>query len=82
MEVIDDELALAGEKIAQAFLAVRTGAHIVLLNPLPGQRTALLAQGVARAGEVFFFGEELLASLDPLLVRNDFMLAHDCPPCT
>jgi hypothetical protein len=34
-EVIDDELALAGEKIAQAFLAVRTGEHIVLLEPAP-----------------------------------------------
>src|SRR3954463_1455022 len=75
-QVVDNELAAADEEVAQRLPAVRPVERVVLGDPLPGQLATRLAQLVAQPRELLLPGEELLARLDPLLVRNDLVVGH------
>src|SRR5262249_1290130 len=73
-EVINDQLAFATEQVAQRSFAVRCVEHVVLLNFLPWQFTALAGELVAGAAKGLLLSEISLARGDPLLVRNDLVL--------
>src|SRR5208283_4826268 len=75
-EMLDDELPLAGEESAEAERALRTIEAIGLLDLHPGQRAAPRAQRIARVRERLLLGEEILARLEPFLVRNDAVVDH------
>lgn len=59
-EVIDDQLAAAGEKVGEGLLAGGAVEYILFFDFFPGQLAALLAQFIAQPGEFFFFAEEPL----------------------
>ena len=69
--MIDDELPAATEQIGEAFLALGPIEDIVLLDLLPGQIAALLAQLIAQPREFLFPGEQFLrASIQSTLLST------------
>src|SRR5262245_55248339 len=75
-EVIDDELAASVEQIGERHAAAVGGFEdVVLLDLDPGQRAALFRQAVALARPGLLLGEKRAARLEPLLLRDNVMLA-------
>jgi hypothetical protein len=81
-EVVDDELAAAGEQVRQRLLAVRAIKYIGLLDLDPGQLAALSGELIAQPSEFLLFGQEALAGGEPFLVGH--YLVHRSAPfsCT
>src|SRR5207245_1737631 len=75
-EVVDDELALAGEEVGEGVLSLGAVEDVFLLDLLPGELAPLGAQRIALAGESLFPGEKALACFHPLFVGDDGMRAH------
>src|ERR1043166_1429055 len=71
-EVIDDELALAGEQIAECCLAARPVENIFLFDFDPGQLATFQVQCVAQFRKLLFPGEMFLAGGEPFLLGNHF----------
>jgi hypothetical protein len=69
--MVNDQLAPPLEQLRQSFLAPGPVENVILVDTLPGQFPALLAQLVAQPGELFFLGQELRAGREPFIVRND-----------
>ena len=72
--MIDNELGVAAEKIGKRLLSVWTIEDIVLFHFHPRQLAAFCAERVAPASELFFLGEQILASGEPLSLRYNFRL--------
>ena len=75
-EVVNDELASAVEEVRQRFLALGPVEDVLLFNPFPGQISARLAQLVPQSRELLLLDKQLLASRQPLLLR-DCLVNHD-----
>jgi hypothetical protein len=75
-EVIDDELAAAGEEIGERLRAIGPLKDISLLDLHPGHMAAPGAQFVTGAGEGLFLGQERLARRQPFVLRYDCGLGH------
>ena len=73
-EVIDDQLATAGEEIAERLLSRRRVEHVILLDLDPGQGTPLGAELVAGLGQRLLFDEMRLPRREPLVPGYDFVL--------
>src|SRR5215471_4301533 len=73
-EVINDQLAFAAEQVAQRSFAGWRVEHVVLLDFLPWQFTALAGELVAGAAKGLLLSEISFARGDPLLVRNDLVI--------
>ena len=65
--MLHHQLAPPGEQIAQRLLALRAIEQVGLVDLDPGQRAALLAQAVARAGVFLLMRQMRLAGFDPFL---------------
>src|SRR5205085_12412125 len=72
--VIDHELIAAVEKLGQRALAARAFEDVLLLDQLPWEISARLAQLVALPCELLLVGEKLRPRRHPFLVRNDPVL--------
>src|SRR5690606_12324954 len=68
-EVVDDQLAVAAEQLGERLAAVGAVELIGLVDPDPGQRTALGAELVALAGEGLFPQQVLAARAQPFFPR-------------
>src|SRR5579883_334674 len=77
-EVIDDELAPAGEQIREGFGAVRAFENVLLFDAFPGQLAALPVELIAAARELLFGGQVREARLAPFLAGNDFVRRLRC----
>ena len=75
--MVDDQLASPVEQLRQSLLAAGSVENIILVDALPRQFPALLAQLVAQPGEFLFLDQQLLAGREPFIVRNDFVVLHD-----
>src|SRR6185295_10741962 len=75
-EVIDDELALAGEEVGERLLSLRAIEDVFLLDLFPWELATLAAQRIALACEGLLQSEEFPARFHPLVVRDDAMRAH------
>jgi hypothetical protein len=73
-EVIDEELVVLTEEVGEGLLAFGGVEDVLLFHLLPGQVAAEPVDRVALAGELLFFGQELLARGHPLLVGDDGVL--------
>src|SRR5262249_14116193 len=74
-EVVDDELRLAAEELAQLHLAGRPVEDIVL-DPDPGEIAALGAERVARPRERLLVLQMLDALVEPFVARYDPVRGH------
>ena len=72
--MIDDELALATEKISQRLLACGPIENIILFDRQPWQLPPHLAYLVAMPGKFFFFPEQLFAGSEPLSAGNNLVV--------
>src|SRR5206468_11094519 len=70
-EMIDNELTLAAEQIAERHIARRPVENVFLFNFDPGQLAALKVQLVAELRELLFFHQKLLARDKPFFLRHD-----------
>ena len=77
-EMVDDQLAAAGEQIGERLRAVRAFEHVVLLDPFPRQFAALPAQFVPFPGEFLFSGQVRQARLQPFVSRHHFVVSLRC----
>src|ERR1700736_3757981 len=68
---IDDQLAAALEQIEQAYLALGSVEHVLLVHSQPRHPPAFGRQRVTGAGQCLLLHEELLARSLPLLLRHD-----------
>jgi hypothetical protein len=75
--MLHHKLAAAFEQVGQRLLAIGAVEQIILVDLDPGQRPALLAQAVARAGIFLLAGHVGLAGLDPFFTRDDLVRLHD-----
>src|SRR3989454_1275293 len=75
-EVIDDQLAAAGEQVGQRLLPVHAVERVGLFDALPRQRLPLPIQLVLGAGERLLAGEQRGTRGEPLVVRDDGMVAE------
>src|SRR4029453_2437671 len=66
--VVDDQLAPPFEDLAQCLPTILAFEDVVLLDKLPREISALLAELIAKAGELLFLGQVLLSSCEPLVV--------------
>src|SRR6202023_3069348 len=73
---VDDQLAAAGEQVAQARLAVGPLERVGLLDRHPRHAPTLGGERVARAGQGLLLDEKLLARSLPRLRRDDRWRAH------
>src|SRR5215470_13987128 len=78
-EMIDQELAAAGEEIGESFFAVWPIEDVVLFHFFPGKFATLLAEFVAETRKFLFFFKEGGPSCEPLVVRYNFFV--DCCTC-
>src|SRR5437660_11749282 len=76
-EMLDDELAAAGEQISQRLLAVWTLEHIVLVDPYPRQLARLATHGVLGLEQLLLLGQQRATGGDPFVPGNDFVALHD-----
>ncbi len=73
---VDDELTAALEEVEQARFALGAFELVGLLDGHPRHAPTLCGQRIALACELFFPGQELLASCEPFLRRHDFRFFH------
>src|SRR3978361_1388505 len=78
-EMIDGELALAAEQVAERAVALGSFKDIGLLDLGPWQLPALGAQFVERVCQGALLGQKRLGGGKPLFARNDWMV-HDQSP--
>jgi hypothetical protein len=71
-EVIDDPLTADLEQVGEGSLSGRRIKDVLFLDFDPRQPAPLGTQAVTQTGEFFFFGQMLLASGQPLGLRDDF----------
>jgi hypothetical protein len=69
-EVVDDELAAAGEELRQRASSVRPLEDVLLLDALPRQVTSLAPQLVPQPRELLLLREQLLPLGQPLVVLH------------
>jgi hypothetical protein len=77
-KVVDEDLAFAGKHFGEGDFAGGAVEDVFLINPDPGELTALLGELVAEFGEFFFFEEEFFAGGEPLFLVNDFVFFEFC----
>src|SRR6185436_14142038 len=76
-EMVDDQLAAAGEQIAQRLLAVGSFEDVGLVDLDPGQLARLLAQLVLGAQQLLFLGQQVAAGGNPFVAGDGFVCLHD-----
>jgi hypothetical protein len=74
--VIDDELIVLAEELAERFPAAVTLERILLLDVLPGQLAPLPAELIPSPGKFLLLSEKTLARGEPLVVIHDLMGNH------
>src|SRR5258708_1826759 len=79
-EVVDEQLAAAGEEIGERFFPVRAVENVGLLDFFPGKFAALLAEFVAESCELLFLFQECASGCHPVVVWYDFR-AYCCACC-
>jgi len=75
-EMIDDQLAAAGEEIAESLLSRRRIEYVILLDLDPGECAPFGAKLVAGLGQRLLLGKMRLPRREPLVLGYDFVL-HD-----
>jgi hypothetical protein len=78
-EVLDDELAAAGEQVGERLLAIGPVEHIALVNLDPGQLAALARQLVMCPKMRFLLGEQRAARCQPFVAGDGLVRLHDGP---
>ena len=79
-EVVDNELAPAGEQVRKRLGTARALEHVLLLDLLPRQLAPLPAQFVANPAELLFLRQQFFALRDPILIGNHLVIRHGVPP--
>src|SRR5262245_41307103 len=74
--VIDDQLAPSLEDVRERLPTTLAFEDVLLLDELAWQVAALLAELVAKPGELLLFGEMLLAGRQPFVVCHNFGGCH------
>src|ERR1700751_3171831 len=69
---VDDQLAAALEEVEEAGFAVGAVELVQLLDGHPWHAPTLGGEGIALAGELFLFGQQVLASGEPFIPGYDF----------
>src|SRR6185295_7025518 len=75
-EMLDEELATAVEQLGQSHLSVAPVEDVFLLDPDPGQGSAVGAQLIPQSRQLLFLCEQLLSRLEPLVSRHDSVRLH------
>ena len=75
--MIDDELALACEQVAEREVPPFPPLEaVVLVDPKPRQRAALFRERVAEAGEFLLLGEQRATRREPFVFGRGGMIGH------
>src|SRR5580700_1391916 len=77
-EVVDNELALAVEKIRERHFPARPVENVILLDFDPRELPPFDAERILLTRELFFFLQKFLASGSPLGLRYDFRMLWHC----
>src|SRR3954453_5125119 len=79
-EVVDDQLAPAGEQVGQGLLTIRAGEMVGFVHPHPRQPAALRAQPITRGGKFLLALQVPSPRAQPLLALYHLVLhGHDSP---
>src|SRR5581483_10899144 len=79
-EVIDEQLARAGEQVRKGLFALGSLENVVLVDPHPRQGAPLRAQPVALPCELLLLDQQRLARGKPILARYDVVPLHGLGP--
>ncbi|MNH28546.1 hypothetical protein D3C79_887220 [compost metagenome] len=74
-EVVDQQLAAAGEQVGQAQVPMRAFEAVGLLDPYPGQGAAGPAEFVTLMGQGLFMQQQLSAGTEPFAAGNHLRVA-------
>ena len=77
-DVLDDQLRLIAEQVAQAGLTVRALEHVLLVDPDHRQPAPFRVERVPLAGLLLLRRQQLPPGLQPLRPRHDLGKTHRC----
>jgi hypothetical protein len=78
--MLEDELTLRAEEVAQTQRSLGTFKTVSFVNPHPGERASFGAQRISGAGELLLLGEQRFARGKPLLAGRDGVVGDRSPP--
>src|ERR1700722_11997987 len=76
-EVLNDQLAAAGEQVAEGFPSVWPIENVRLLRSHPRQLASLTGKFIAGPGLFFLLDQKRLAGAQPFFARNDEVCLHN-----